>query len=36
LETEFWASLMTLSFLASKELAEAFVAEIRQDVKAIA
>jgi hypothetical protein len=27
---------MTLSFFASKELAEAFVAETRQDLKAMA
>jgi uncharacterized protein len=36
LEDEFSATLMTLSFFASKELAEAFVAEIQQDVKTMA
>jgi uncharacterized protein len=36
LEDEFSATLMTLSFFASKELAEAFVVETRQDLKAMA
>jgi uncharacterized protein YecA (UPF0149 family) len=36
LEDEFSATLMTLSFFASKELAEAFVVEMRQDLKGMA
>ena len=36
MEGEFSATLMTLSFFASKELAEAFVAETQQDLRAMA